>query len=69
MSSPGLTERCLLADLGDALPGVLAAVRERAALDTDVTHLMAALPALVRAARYGDCAAPTRPGSVRWQSR
>jgi hypothetical protein len=33
---------------------VLAAVRDRAALDTDVTHLMAALPALVRAARYGD---------------
>src|SRR6266702_6878680 len=49
-----LTERCLLADLGDALPAVLAAVRDRAALDTDVTHLMAALPALVRAARYGD---------------
>jgi hypothetical protein len=49
-----LVERCLLADLGDALPAVLAAVRDRAALDTDVTHLMAALPALVRAARYGD---------------
>jgi hypothetical protein len=49
-----LVERCLLADLGDVLPAVLAAVRDRAALDTDVTHLMAALPALVRAARYGD---------------
>jgi hypothetical protein len=49
-----LVERCLLADLGDALPAVLAAVRARAALDTDVTQLMAALPALVRAARYGD---------------
>jgi len=49
-----LLERCLLADLGDALPAVLAAVSERAALDTDVTRLMAALPALVRAARYGD---------------
>jgi hypothetical protein len=49
-----LTERCLLADLGEALPAVLAAVRDRAALDTDVTRLMAALPALVRAARYGD---------------
>jgi hypothetical protein len=49
-----LVERCLLADLGDALPAVLAAVRDRAALDTDVTHLMDALPALVRAARYGD---------------
>lgn len=49
-----LTEQCLLADLADALPAVLAAVRERAALDADVTHLMAALPALLRAARYGD---------------
>ena len=49
-----LLERCLLADLGDALPAVLAAVSDRAALDTDVTRLMTALPALVRAARYGD---------------
>jgi hypothetical protein len=49
-----LLERCLLADLGDTLPAVLATVSERAALDTDVTRLMAALPALVRAARYGD---------------
>jgi len=61
-----LTERCLLADLGAALPDVLAAVRERAALDTDVTHLMAALPALVRAARYGDVRGtdPARLGEV-----
>ena len=61
-----LTERCLLADLGDALPAVLAAVRDRAALDTDVTHLMAALPALVRAARYGDVRGtdPARLGEV-----
>ncbi len=49
-----LLERCLLADLGDALPSVLAAVRDRAALEGDVTLLMAALPALVAAARYGD---------------
>ena len=61
-----LTEQCLLADLGDALPTVLAAVRDRAALDTDVTHLMAALPALVRAARYGDVRGtdPARLGEV-----
>ncbi len=61
-----LTERCLLADLGDALPVVLTAVRDRAALDTDVTHLMAALPALVRAARYGDVRGtdPARLGVV-----
>jgi uncharacterized protein DUF5682 len=61
-----LTERCLLADLGEALPDVLAAVRDRAALDTDVTRLMAALPALVRAARYGDVRGtdPARLGEV-----
>ncbi|MGW4422927.1 DUF5682 family protein [Streptosporangium sp. NPDC004631] len=50
----GLVERCLLADLPDALPYVLDALSERAALDGDVTHLMAALPAMVRAERYGD---------------
>jgi hypothetical protein len=49
-----LTERSLLAGLVGSLPGLLAAVRERAALDTDVTSLMTALPPLVRAARYGD---------------
>ncbi|QFY11272.1 hypothetical protein GBF35_35975 [Nonomuraea phyllanthi] len=49
-----LVERCLLADLPDALPEVLAALSARAALDTDVTRLMAALPAMVRAHRYGD---------------
>jgi hypothetical protein len=61
-----LAERCLLAELGDALPAVLTAVRDRAALDTDVTHLMAALPALVRAARYGDVRGtdPARLGEV-----
>ena len=58
-----LVERCLLGDLGDALPEVLAAVRDRAALDSDVTHLMAALPALVRAARYGDVRG-TDPGRL-----
>ncbi|GIH92644.1 DUF5682 family protein [Planobispora siamensis] len=50
----GLVERCLLADLQEALPDVLDALSERAALDGDVTHLMAALPAMVRAQRYGD---------------
>src|SRR5271165_1700102 len=61
-----LAEQCLLADLGDALPTVLAAVRDRAALEGDVTHLMAALPALVRAARYGDVRGtdPARLGEV-----
>ncbi|MBG0830998.1 hypothetical protein HS041_24880 [Planomonospora sp. ID67723] len=50
----GLVEHCLLADLPDALPYVLEALSARAALDSDVTHLMAALPAMVRAQRYGD---------------
>jgi len=58
-----LVESCLLADLGDALPDALAAVRDRAALEGDVTHLMAALPALVRAARYGDVRG-TDPGRL-----
>jgi hypothetical protein len=59
----GLVERCLLADLGDALPETLAAVRDRAALEGDVTHVMVALPALVRAARYGDVRG-TDPGRL-----
>ncbi|WP_306366585.1 DUF5682 family protein [Nocardiopsis sp. CC223A] len=49
-----LTELCLLADLADALPGVLALLTDRAATDGDVTHLMGALPPLARSARYGD---------------
>ncbi|WP_432833430.1 DUF5682 family protein [Dactylosporangium sp. CA-092794] len=49
-----LVERCLLADLPDALPGVLDALDERMALDADVAHLMEALPALARTLRYGD---------------
>ncbi|GAA4068684.1 DUF5682 family protein [Nonomuraea soli] len=50
----GLVEACLVAELPGALPEVLAALSARSALDTDVTHLMAALPAMVRAQRYGD---------------
>lgn len=49
-----LVEICLLADLPDAYPQVLAALDTRAALDADVHHLMAALPALARTLRYGD---------------
>ncbi|WP_344941076.1 DUF5682 family protein, partial [Actinomadura miaoliensis] len=57
-----LAERCLLADLGDALPTVMCALADRAAVDSDVAHLMAALPALVRALRYGDVrGTPTGP--------
>jgi hypothetical protein len=49
-----LVERCLLAELPDALPGVLDALDERMALDADVAHLMDALPSLARTLRYGD---------------
>lgn len=49
-----LAERCLLAALPEALPVVLRALADRAALDADVGHLARALPALVRSVRYGD---------------
>ncbi|GIF53310.1 hypothetical protein Afe04nite_78490 [Asanoa ferruginea] len=47
-------ETCLLADLPAARPAVLRALDARAAEDADVTHLMAAIPALARTVRYGD---------------
>ena len=50
----GLVERCLLAELDDALGPVLRALDDRVALDVDVAHLMDALPALTRSLRYGD---------------
>ena len=49
-----LVEVCLLADLTEAYPPVLAALDTRAALDADINHLMAAIPALARTLRYGD---------------
>ncbi|MEU6989868.1 DUF5682 family protein [Streptomyces sp. NPDC046465] len=49
-----LAERCLLAELPDALRVVMRVLADRAALDTDVGHLAQALPALVRSLRYGD---------------
>ncbi len=50
----GLVQQVLLADLPEALPVVLSAVADQVALDSDVVHLMAALPALARTMRYGD---------------
>ena len=47
-------ELALLASLGDALDPVLRALDARAAADADVVDLMAAVPALVRAVRYGN---------------
>ena len=50
----GLLERCLLAALPAAVTHVMGVLADRAALDTDIGHLMDALPALARALRYGD---------------
>ncbi|MBV1851836.1 hypothetical protein KUA19_16975 [Catellatospora sp. NEAU-YM18] len=50
----GLLESCLLAQLPQAQPAVLKALADRAAVDTDVAQLMAAVPALARSLRYGD---------------
>lgn len=50
----GAVQQVLLSDLPDALPEVLAILEAKAALDVDVSRLMAAVPALVRAVRYGD---------------
>lgn len=47
-------ETALLADLGGAVDGLVDRLEAVAALDHDVTHLLAALPALVRTLRYGD---------------
>ncbi|MFJ9074396.1 DUF5682 family protein [Streptomyces sp. NPDC102278] len=49
-----LAERCLAAGLSEALPAVLRALADRAALATDVARLAEALPALARSLRYGD---------------
>ena len=50
----GLLERSLLAELPEAVAHVMGVLADRAAIDTDVGHLMDALPALARALRYGD---------------
>jgi len=49
----GLVQRTLLAELPDAVVHVVAALEVRAAVATDVHHLLAALPPLVQALRYG----------------
>ncbi|MFE7744529.1 DUF5682 family protein, partial [Nocardia sp. NPDC057455] len=47
-------EVALLADLGGATDGLIARLESTAALDHDVTHLLSALPGLIRTLRYGD---------------
>lgn len=46
--------RTMLADLPPAVPEILTVLRQRAAVDLDVLHLMQALPALIESARYPD---------------
>jgi hypothetical protein len=47
-------DRALLAELPDAVEELLTRVQERAAVGSDVQHLMQAMPPLARASRYGD---------------
>ncbi|SUA73024.1 Uncharacterised protein [Nocardia otitidiscaviarum] len=47
-------DAALLADLGDAVDGLVSRLESVAALDHDITHLLAALPELLRTLRYGD---------------
>ncbi|MEV5833690.1 DUF5682 family protein [Nocardia sp. NPDC052112] len=47
-------EVALLADLGDATNGLITRLESAAAVDHDITHLLAALPGLTRTLRYGD---------------
>ncbi len=56
-SLPQLTElldRAILAELPDAIDSLLNCVQSKAALSTDMRHLMDALPPLARVARYGN---------------
>lgn len=47
-------EAALLSDVDEAVPQLLAILENKAAVDRDLTELMAALPALARSLRYGD---------------
>jgi hypothetical protein len=47
-------EAALLGGVDDAVPALLAILDNKAAVDHDLTELMAALPALARSLRYGD---------------
>lgn len=47
-------EFALLADLPGALDGLIGRIGSAAAVDHDITHLLAALPGVLRTLRYGD---------------
>jgi hypothetical protein len=56
-SLPALTELAqdvVFAELPDAMPGVVACVQREAAVASDLTQVMRALPPLVHLVRYGD---------------
>ncbi|RCK70993.1 hypothetical protein DT076_00435 [Desertihabitans brevis] len=50
----GLVERCLLAELDEALPTVLTRLDEQAAHHTDVVGLLRSVEPMARTCRYGD---------------
>jgi uncharacterized protein DUF5682 len=58
-----LVERCLTADLPDAVEPLIDLVKNRAALDTDIADLATALPPLANILRYGDVRG-TRAGGL-----
>jgi hypothetical protein len=58
-----LVERCLTADLPDAVEPLIDLVKNRAALDTDIADLATALPPLANILRYGDVRG-TRTGGL-----
>lgn len=49
-----LVEAALLADLAQAIPGLMGRVQQVAAASGDIPHLMAALPPLANVLRYGN---------------
>ena len=49
-----LAERCLLAGMSDAVAQIMRRFADSAAVDLDVSHLMAAFAPLARVLRYGD---------------
>jgi hypothetical protein len=60
----GWLDVAVLAELPDAVAGLLAVLQDRVALSADVSALLAALPPLVRIVRYGDVRG-TRAETVR----
>ncbi len=51
---PEWLQNCLWAGLNAVIPALVQALEEQAALDSDIGHLMDALPPLIHILRYGD---------------